>query len=133
MRRLRANLPGVGHQPGARQSRYRRGNLHRLQELQQNLFLRSRKMSKTVRTLGLAIAVALVAGLACVKSLEQSLGPTKGAYLSVDPGLCSGCRKCVAVCNADAITIVSNKAVVDPTKCNQCFKCVDACPYDAIY
>jgi Fe-S-cluster-containing hydrogenase component 2 len=37
------------------------------------------------------------------------------------------------VCNADAITIISNKAVIDPTNCNQCWKCLDACPYDAIY
>ena len=90
-------------------------------------------MNRHLRMVCLAAAVALVASLACVKSLERALGPTKGAYLSVDQGMCTGCRKCLAVCNADAITIVSNKAVVDPTKCIQCWKCVDACPYDAIY
>jgi ferredoxin len=90
-------------------------------------------MKQPFKTALFAFAVTLVAVVACVKSLETPLGPTKGAYLSVDPSLCSGCRKCVAVCNADAITIVSNKAVVDPTKCNQCWKCLDVCPYDAIY
>lgn len=87
-------------------------------------------MRKIISIVLLSAAVALVAIFACVKSTQ---GPTQGAYLSVDPGLCSGCRKCVSVCNADAITIIGNKAVIDPTKCIQCFKCIDACPYDAIY
>jgi ferredoxin len=85
-------------------------------------------------------ALKLMATAACVsvigcsnKQMAQLFGPSKGAYLSVDSNACTGCRKCIAVCNADAITIVSNKAVVDPTKCIQCWKCVDACPYDAIY
>lgn len=86
-------------------------------------------MNKITRRTCLACCAALAVFFACARSLS----PTKGAYLSVDQNLCSGCRKCIAVCNADAITIVSNKAVVDPTKCIQCWRCVDACPYDAIY
>jgi ferredoxin len=88
---------------------------------------------KTVSIFLLSAAVALTAIFACVKSTQGPLNPTKGAYLSVDPAICSGCRKCVNVCNSDAITIIGNKAVIDPTKCIQCWKCLDACPYDAIY
>jgi ferredoxin len=90
-------------------------------------------MRKAISIVLLSAAVALVAIFACVKSTQNPLSPTQGAYLSVDPNLCSGCRKCVNVCNADAITIIGNKAVIDLTKCIQCWKCLDACPYDAIY
>jgi ferredoxin len=100
-----------------------------VQELQQNLFLQGRTMKKWLAPALLVFAVIAVALFACAHSLD----PTQGAFLSVDSSLCSGCRKCVAVCNADAITIISNKAVIDPTKCIKCYKCVDACPYDAIY
>jgi NAD-dependent dihydropyrimidine dehydrogenase PreA subunit len=79
------------------------------------------------KTILFAIAIIGSIILACVNS------PTKGAFLSVDQNQCSGCGKCVLVCNADAITIIANKAVIDPTKCIQCYKCLDACPYDAIY
>jgi ferredoxin len=103
-----------------------------MQKMQRYLFLRSDSM-KTIRIAALALAVALVAALACITSRETPLHPSKGAYLSADQKLCSGCGRCVVVCNADAITIISNKAVIDPTKCTQCWKCLDACPYDAIY
>lgn len=87
-------------------------------------------MRRTLSVAFVAAAIALTTLFACVNSLEA---PTKGASLSVDPSLCSGCRKCIAVCNADAITIIGNKAVIDLTKCIKCFKCLDACPTDAIY
>jgi uncharacterized protein len=90
-------------------------------------------MRKTISAILLSAAVACVVLFACVKSTQGPLSPTSGAFLSVDSHLCSGCRKCVNVCNADAITIIGNKAIIDPTKCIQCFKCLDACPYDAIY
>ena len=61
------------------------------------------------------------------------VAPTQGAFLEVENTLCLGCGKCVSVCRYDAITIVSNKAVIDPQKCQQCLKCVKVCPYDAIH
>ena len=76
----------------------------------------------------LAACAASSGLLGCVNLFK----PTKGAYLSVDQGRCSGCRRCIAVCNADAITIMANKALIDPTKCTKCSKCLDVCPYDAI-
>lgn len=59
-------------------------------------------------------------------------GPTSGAHLTVSQTRCVGCGECVKVCDADAITMYNNKAVIDPGKCIECGKCIDACPYDAI-
>jgi len=72
----------------------------------------------------------LIAGIVFVSACD--LGPTVGAFLSVSSDRCVGCGECVKVCNADAITIISNKAVIDPDKCIECGQCLDACPYDAI-
>ncbi len=59
--------------------------------------------------------------------------PAKGAFLSVDKANCMGCSECVGVCAADAIRIISNKAVIDPTKCVECGNCIEVCPFNAIY
>ena len=59
-------------------------------------------------------------------------GPTSGAYLTVSQYRCVGCGECVKVCNANAVTMLNNKAVIDPSNCINCGQCVDACPYDAI-
>ena len=72
----------------------------------------------------------VITGIVIVSACD--LGPTAGAFLSVSSDRCVGCGECVKVCNADAITIISNKAIIDPSKCIECGKCLDACPYDAI-
>ncbi len=59
-------------------------------------------------------------------------GPTSGAYLTVSQYRCVGCGECVKVCNADAVIMLNNKAVIDVSRCINCGQCVDACPYDAI-
>ena len=59
--------------------------------------------------------------------------PSKSAFLSVDKANCMGCSECVAVCPADAIRIISNKAVIDPNKCVKCGYCIEVCPVNAIY
>jgi len=53
--------------------------------------------------------------------------------LTVVKDRCTSCKNCIYVCNADAITIVNNVAVIDPAKCVECGKCVEVCPNDAIY
>ncbi|MBN1298271.1 MAG: electron transfer flavoprotein subunit alpha [Actinobacteria bacterium] len=45
---------------------------------------------------------------------------------------CNGCRRCVKVCNYNAITIVNGKAVIDLNLCTLCGACVDACKFNAI-
>jgi heterodisulfide reductase subunit A-like polyferredoxin len=80
-------------------------------------------------------ALILIGSAACSLACGcMPTHPSQGAFLSVDPDLCVGCRKCIAVCNYDAITFISNKAVIDPSKCNpkQCGKCFQICPKDAI-
>jgi len=40
---------------------------------------------------------------------------------------CTGCGKCVDVCQQEALTIVNNQAVVDPDKCTLCGYCSKEC------
>jgi electron transfer flavoprotein alpha subunit len=45
---------------------------------------------------------------------------------------CIGCERCVAVCPAEAITMVNGLAVIDPELCTGCEACVSACPAGVI-
>jgi electron transfer flavoprotein alpha subunit len=45
---------------------------------------------------------------------------------------CIGCERCVAVCPAEAITMVNGLAVIDPELCTACEACVSACPAGVI-
>lgn len=45
---------------------------------------------------------------------------------------CTGCSKCLNVCEFDAIVIENNLAYIDARKCTFCRKCVTECPTDAI-
>lgn len=45
---------------------------------------------------------------------------------------CTGCTKCLKVCEHDAITIQNNLAYIDWRKCKLCRKCVDECATSAI-
>lgn len=80
-------------------------------------------MRKVILFCVLIIGVAVFSGCS----------PTENAVLSVDRAQCMGCAKCASVCTADAIRIISNKAVIDPTKCIGCGNCVEVCPVNAIY
>jgi ferredoxin len=59
--------------------------------------------------------------------------PTEDAILSVDTKQCTGCSACFTVCEADAVRIIANKAVIDVSKCVKCGKCLEVCPENAIY
>ena len=55
------------------------------------------------------------------------------AVVAVSDEACVGCRQCVAVCPADALSMESSRAIVDESACVGCFKCVEACtPFGAI-
>jgi electron transport complex protein RnfB len=41
---------------------------------------------------------------------------------------CIACKMCERVCEAEAIKVVDNLAVVDYEKCTACMKCVEKCP-----
>jgi uncharacterized protein len=45
---------------------------------------------------------------------------------------CTGCKACVAVCPAAAITMKDNMAVVDRSKCIGCASCIAACKFNAV-
>lgn len=65
--------------------------------------------------------------------LYTGCSPTEDAILSVDTRQCTGCSACFTVCEADAVRIYSNKAVIDVSKCVKCGKCLEVCPENAIY
>ena len=136
LRRLCSHLPGCGRCNNKRKSGNRSVYLYRMQTMQPGLFLQGNSVMghlKKYKPILYALCIVCSIVAACVNAPKSTFGPTDGAYLSVDSGLCGGCRKCIQVCPADAITFLNNKAVIDPTKCIKCFKCIDACPYDAIY
>ncbi len=50
----------------------------------------------------------------------------------VSKSKCTGCESCVDVCPTDAISMVSEKALVDSEECIHCETCIDECPADAL-
>ncbi len=41
---------------------------------------------------------------------------------------CTACQKCVKECEAGAIKVEDNRAIIDYDKCTQCGRCVQVCP-----
>jgi MinD superfamily P-loop ATPase len=50
----------------------------------------------------------------------------------VDPGLCTGCRKCVDFCRFNALAYVKNSLRIFDTVCHSCGGCALICPEDAL-
>lgn len=50
----------------------------------------------------------------------------------IDAEICSGCGRCVEVCNFDAPQIADGVSVIDEDKCASCGQCVSSCPENAI-
>lgn len=46
--------------------------------------------------------------------------------------LCRGCKRCVNACPVQAITMLSQLAVVDPKVCIECETCMESCMHGAI-
>ncbi len=51
---------------------------------------------------------------------------------NVNKDECIGCKKCMEVCPAKAITMVDNKPHIDRKKCIKCFCCQEFCPKGAM-
>jgi uncharacterized protein len=45
---------------------------------------------------------------------------------------CTGCKTCISVCPANAISMKNNMAVVDASKCIGCASCIAACKFNAV-
>jgi ferredoxin len=55
----------------------------------------------------------------------------------IEQKLCTGCGECAAVCEANAVEMVGEKAIIDYERCYSyngcdCSTCVDVCPRNAI-
>ncbi len=54
----------------------------------------------------------------------------KAPVFLVDP--CIGCRKCIDICPAEALTMVDKRIIIDPKACIRCYCCHEVCPASAI-
>ena len=65
-------------------------------------------------------------------STPESHLPRREVYYKKER--CVGCRKCLAACSRDALTVSPSTGAIlrDPAKCVSCFACVDACLYGAM-
>jgi coenzyme F420-reducing hydrogenase delta subunit/ferredoxin len=77
----------------------------------------------------------MLMSIARARNMTPSL---HGTVALVDGDLCDGCGVCKTVCEADAISIVSQKegegllSYVDPKTCEGCGVCVSSCPSGAM-
>lgn len=46
--------------------------------------------------------------------------------------LCRGCKRCINACPVQAITMLSQLAIVDSTVCIECEACMESCMHGAI-
>lgn len=51
---------------------------------------------------------------------------------TVQPSECIGCRKCMDICPAKAITMKNKRPVIDRSSCIRCFCCQEFCPKGAM-
>ena len=52
--------------------------------------------------------------------------------LQVRKGVCLGCGVCIQSCPLQAISLLSDHAVIDQSRCNQCRLCLEVCPQGAV-
>ncbi|MDP4128117.1 MAG: mercury methylation ferredoxin HgcB [Bacillota bacterium] len=53
--------------------------------------------------------------------------------LKLEPGLCTGCGKCIEVCPHQVFKIFDSKSTIfDKDRCIECGACVKNCPFHAL-
>jgi ferredoxin len=76
-----------------------------------------------------------VPGIALYRFIPSFLGPLSERLIRAWPvstRACTGCGFCADSCPADAIEVISGKAVMDPGKCILCLCCHEVCPEEAV-
>jgi dissimilatory sulfite reductase (desulfoviridin) alpha/beta subunit len=69
----------------------------------------------------------------CTRPQFNEIGIMGRVRPELDLEKCTGCGKCVEVCEVGAASIVDGKAVIDYDKCVMCGRCVVNCPVGARY
>ncbi len=63
----------------------------------------------------------------------HALGKVYAMRPSVNPDLCSGCGKCIAICPAHAITLAGGRARIPSRHCMRCYCCHEMCSEGALF
>ena len=108
-------------------------------------FCKTAKIGKAIMDADIVISLAHFKGHemtgfgGAIKNLGMGSGSRAGKMeqhcngkVTVNTGLCRGCRRCAKECGSNAITYVNNKAVIDKNICKGCGRCIGACGFDAI-
>lgn len=64
--------------------------------------------------------------------IYTKIGKAKRKMPVVDTELCIGCRKCMQVCPADAISMKEKAAFINKAMCRKCGLCIEHCPVQAL-
>jgi dissimilatory sulfite reductase (desulfoviridin) alpha/beta subunit/TusA-related sulfurtransferase len=67
----------------------------------------------------------------CSKPVENDIGIMGGVLPAWSKSACIGCRLCVSICPAQAITQQDKDFVLDSEKCILCGLCINNCPSSA--
>jgi len=70
-------------------------------------------------------------GMGCA-AREGKLAQHSTVAPRVDAGACTACGRCVEACDARAIAIAGEAAVIDPEACVGCASCLVVCPEQAV-
>ena len=73
-----------------------------------------------------------------VKNLGMGMGSRRGKLAmhskvlpEINQSKCSGCGKCVEICDVNAVQLTEGKAIIDTNKCIGCAMCINVCPTGA--
>lgn len=86
-------------------------------------------MAHYPKTISESITQASAAAARAESILSRPEVVTEGVVARVDPAVCSGCRKCVALCSYEAISFDEERgaALVNTSLCKGCGACAAAC------
>ena len=94
---------------------------------------------ETVDPLNHALAVETVKRLAALPGVKAVIFKSPCVVLAkpqgrvtIDPGICIGCKKCIREIGCPALTFKGGKAAADPAQCTGCGLCAQLCPVKAI-
>lgn len=87
---------------------------------------------KPTKTKILKSSIGILFILTLIVAVFNSCNNSTDNVYKVDSSKCTACKKCIAVCPEDAISLVDGKAFINSQKCVGCGRCYNTCPSGAI-